>query len=176
MKRVSSGFLSRVLRHHPETADVTLGPGGWVDIDQLCKGIQKAGRRATRDDVEEIVRTNDKKRFTISEDGNRIRAAQGHSVSVDLDLPAVRPPAILLHGTARDNLDGIFSEGIQARGRDMVHLSTENGTAVLVGQRHGKPVVLRVNAQAMHDDGYAFYKADNGVWLTKSVPCEFISF
>lgn len=171
-----SKFLSRVLRHQPEMVGLSLGPGGWVSVDDLLRGMKKAGCPIQLDELRQIVADNDKKRFTLSEDGRRIRAAQGHSVAVDLDLVPIEPPATLFHGTAQANLDAIFAEGLKPGRRRHVHLSLDEETAVKVGQRHGKPVVLRVETGRMHDAGLTFWRADNGVWLTDHVAPEYLGF
>lgn len=171
-----SKFLSRVLRHEPELVGLSLGPGGWVRVDDLLRGMKRAGHRITRDDLGHIVAENDKRRFTLSEDGRRIRAAQGHSVAVDLDLPAIAPPGDLFHGTASANLDAIWAEGINPGRRQHVHLSGDPETATRVGQRHGKSVVLRIASGKMYEDGHQFWQADNGVWLTEHVAPQYLGF
>ena len=171
-----SKFLSRVLRHEPELIEIQLDPQGWVSVDDLLRRLKKAGRGLTRDQLQEIVQTNDKKRFTFSSDGHRIRAAQGHSVDVDLGLSPLVPPNVLYHGTAAQNLDAIFQMGLNPSRRRQVHLSLDQETAIRVGQRHGKPVVLRVDAGNMHAAGHVFTCSDNGVWLTDSVPAAYLGF
>lgn len=177
-KRVSkeSKFLSRVLRHEPELVGLTLGTGGWVLVDDLLRGMKKAGHRLKRDDLDLIVSDNEKRRFTLSEDGRRIRAAQGHSIAIELDLPATAPPTELFHGTAAASLDAIWSEGIKPGRRQHVHLSSDPETATRVGQRHGRPVVLKIAAGKMHEDGHLFWQADNGVWLTDHVAPAYLGF
>ncbi|MBK4217202.1 RNA 2'-phosphotransferase [Paracoccus caeni] len=170
-----SKLLSLVLRHSPERAHVTLGPGGWVSVTELLAGLEKAGHPLNIDQLHQIVAESDKKRFTISEDGKQIRAAQGHSVAVDLGLEPTTPPAILWHGTAVNNLDQIMAEGLHPRSRQHVHLSADLETTLKVGQRHGKPVALQIDAAAMHRAGLVFWQADNRVWLTDHVPPTFIS-
>jgi putative RNA 2'-phosphotransferase len=171
-----SRFLSLVLRQKPEEVGLKLDSAGWVEIDHLLYALKRSGRRLSREALERIVGENNKRRFTISQDGCRIRAAQGHSVDVDLELPASLPPIVLYHGTARDNLDKIFRAGIVPRRRRQVHLSPDAATALSVGQRHGKPVVLQVAADLMASEGRTFHLADDGVWLTDEVPPEFIGF
>lgn len=171
-----SKFLSRILRHEPELVGLTLGPGGWVLVDDLLRGMKRAGYGLKRDALEQIVADNDKRRFTLSEDSRRIRAAQGHSVAVSLDLPAAIPPVELFHGTATGNLDAIWAEGIKPGRRQHVHLSGDPDTATRVGQRHGKPVVLRISTGKMHEDGHQFWQADNGVWLTDYVAPQYLGF
>lgn len=169
-------LLSLVLRHEPERIGITLDPAGWVSVVDLIKAAQKTGRKFNREALQRVVVSNDKQRFTLSHDGQRIRAAQGHSLAINLDLPEGTPPETLWHGTARSNLDSIFSTGLNAGNRQFVHLSSDVDTAKMVGARHGKPVVLKVLACQMWDEGYAFYQADNGVWLTAHAPVQFLSF
>lgn len=169
-----SKFLSRVLRHEPELIDITLDPEGWVRVDVLLRNLKKAGRGMSRAELETLVATDAKSRFTLR--GSRIRAAQGHSVSIDLGLTPKQPPETLYHGTASQSLDAIFARGLNPGRRRHVHLSPDPGTATLVGQRHGKAVVLSVDAAQMHADGHTFYKADNGVWLTDLVPPRYLGF
>jgi putative RNA 2'-phosphotransferase len=177
MDRVKlSKFLSFVLRHDPGTIGLRLDAQGWARIDELIRKASAAGRKFRREDLLDVVATNDKKRFSLSEDGLRIRAAQGHSVAVDLGLPPREPPQVLYHGTATRFLDAIWLEGLKPQARQQVHLSTDAATALRVGQRHGKPIVLQIDAHVMHAHGFKFYFADNGVWLTDSVPREFLAF
>lgn len=171
-----SRFISRVLRHAPQDAGLTLDAAGWVSVADLLRGMRAAGHRLTREDLARLVEENDKRRFTLSADGQRIRAAQGHSVDVDLGHPPARPPATLFHGTATRSLDGIFREGIRPAKRQSVHLSADVATAMAVGARHGSPVVLAVEAGEMFEAGHEFRVADNGVWLTDHVPPERLSF
>ncbi len=170
-----SKFLSLVLRHAPEKAGVTLDPQGWVPIDDLLAGCAKAGQKIDRATLEQIVATSDKKRFTLSNDGTRIRAAQGHSVAVELGLIPAEPPATLFHGTAAKSVAVIMAEGLKPGRRQQVHLSLDADTATNVGMRHGKPVVLTVDAFDMHQLGHQFFQADNGVWLTDLVPPQFLT-
>ncbi|WP_018632999.1 RNA 2'-phosphotransferase [Neomegalonema perideroedes] len=174
--KTRSKFLSLVLRHAPETIGLKLDAQGWAPVPELLAKMKAAGHKLSAEDLREIVETNDKRRFTLSEDGRRIRAAQGHSVEVDLGLPPAEPPEILHHGTARGNLDSIFAEGLKPGARRQVHLSRDAETARKVGTRHGKPVVLIVAAGAMHRAGIVFQQAENGVWLTDHVPPAHLSF
>jgi len=169
-----SKFLSLVLRHEPEKIGVALDANGWVAVDELLTGAAKAGVALTPEGLRRIVETDDKKRFAFSDDGRRIRASQGHSVEVDLDLPAAVPPEHLFHGTATRFLGSIRAEGLRPQSRWHVHLSPDEETAVKVGMRHGKPAVLRVAAGRMQRDGHAFYLSANGVWLTETVPAEYL--
>ena len=170
-----SKLLSLVLRHQPEIAGLTLGPGGWVPVVELLEGLAQAGHSLTPEALAQIVAESDKKRFTLSPGGQQIRAAQGHSVAVDLDLQPTTPPDCLWHGTAIAHLDAILAEGLRPGSRQHVHLSPDLDTALKVGQRHGKPIALRIAAGAMHAAGHGFWQADNGVWLTDGVPPGFIS-
>lgn len=171
-----SKFLSLILRHKPEEVGITLHPAGWVRIDVLLHAMRRAGHRMSREELEALVETNDKKRFTISEDGEFIRAAQGHSIKVDLGLKTRVPPLKLYHGTARQYLDSIFSSGLRPMRRTHVHLSVAAIEAEAVGRRHGKVIVLEIAAHLMHAEGHHFFVADNGVWLTETVPAQFLSF
>lgn len=171
----TSKFLSLVLRHTPEKIGLTLDPQGWVPVADLLAHMATAGHPLTEAQLHAIVAASDKQRFTLSADRQRIRAAQGHSVKVELGLPPVEPPAQLFHGTAQQNLDVILREGLRPGKRQQVHLSLDHDTATKVGQRHGKPVVLNVDSKAMQDAGHLFYRADNGVWLTDQVPPEFLT-
>lgn len=168
MKQTSK-FLSLVLRHAPERIGLVLDAHGWTDIDALIAKANAAGVLLDRATLLEIVATSDKQRFTLSADGTRIRAAQGHSVEIDLDLPAAVPPAVLFHGTARTNVDAILAEGLKPGQRRHVHLSPDVETARRVGMRHGAPVIFEVATARMHADGVVFWQAENGVWLTERV-------
>ncbi|MDQ2822364.1 MAG: RNA 2'-phosphotransferase [Pseudomonadota bacterium] len=176
-KRVvdTSKFLSFVLRHRPDAIGLVLDSEGWVGIDALIVAAHAGGKRVDRALIEEVVATNDKQRFAISADGLRIRAVQGHSsAQVDIRYAAIVPPAFLYHGTASRFLQSIGKQGLIAGARHHVHLSDDEKTAVQVGARHGMPVVLKVLAAKMHAQGFVFYRADNGVWLTAQVPISFI--
>jgi putative RNA 2'-phosphotransferase len=174
--KINSRRLSYLLRHAPNEVGLSLGDGGWVSIDDLIYGLSKKGWGITRQQLELLVETNDKKRFTISGDGLRIRAAQGHSVKINSDLKAMEPPEQLFHGTAKRYLDVIMKEGLRPMSRQNVHLSIDVATAENVGQRHGIPAVLNIASGKMASSGYEFFCADNGVWLTDLVPPEFLSF
>lgn len=171
-----SKFLSLILRHAPESVGLRLDSSGWASITELVRCADTHGRSLTRALVEQVVRENPKQRFSISADGTRIRANQGHSVPVDLGLLSTTPPSKLYHGTAKRFLASISREGLHRGSRQHVHLSADSGTATAVGARHGKPVVLSVRAREMHDARFSFFLSANGVWLTESVPAEFIDF
>ena len=170
-----SKLLSLVLRHAPEKAGLVLGDGGWVAVDALLSGLGKLGKPMSRERLAYIVETNDKKRFTLSHDGEMIRAAQGHSVKIEVGYKPVTPPDALFHGTATRFLDAILAEGLKPMSRQHVHLSADIQTARKVGTRHGAPVILHVASGRMHAAGVAFYQADNGVWLADAVAPEFLS-
>ena len=167
----ASKFMSLVLRHAPETAGLTLDAEGWADVDALVAG---SGGTLTRESVERVVGTSEKKRFALSADGTRVRARQGHSVAVDLGLAPREPPPTLFHGTVERFLPSILREGLTRQSRQHVHLSANRETADTVGRRRGKPVILRVDAAAMHAAGHTFLLSENGVWLTDVVPPEFL--
>ncbi len=166
----SSKFLSLVLRHQPEAAGIQLDAQGWCDIDDLLQGVAQHHAPLSKETLMEIVATNEKKRFAISDCGQRIRASQGHSIGVSLGLQAATPPATLYHGTASRFLDSILQNGLQKQSRQHVHLSASLDTAIAVGGRHGKPVVLTIDCEAMQAAGHLFYCSENDVWLTDSVP------
>lgn len=174
MKKLSK-FLCLILRHKPEVVGITLDEHGWVDVDTLLAAVCKSGKKIDRELLEQIVREDEKKRYTFSEDGKKIRAAQGHSLSVDLELKEQIPPEILYHGTSTRFLDSIFKNGLLPQSRQYVHLSKDFETAVKVGARHGNAIVLCVEAGNMHRDGHAFYLSENGIWLTKKVPAAYLS-
>ena len=171
----TSKFLSLVLRHKPETIGLSLDANGWADIDTLVTLTQSRSNRLTRELIEEVVVRNDKQRFVISDDGRRIRANQGHSIVVNLDLQPQQPPNVLYHGTATRFLDSIKAQGLQKRQRQHVHLSADLDTASKVGVRHGKLVILKIEAEKMLAEGYTFYLSANEVWLTDYVPPQYIS-
>jgi putative RNA 2'-phosphotransferase len=170
----TSKFLSLVLRHDPARIGISLDSAGWTEIAALLRAAAAHGVSITRADLDEIVATSDKQRFALSADGTRIRANQGHSVSVELGLTALPPPPRLYHGTVTAALTGIRSEGLTKRARHHVHLSAERDTAIKVGSRRGAPLVLTIRADEMSAAGYKFYCSENGVWLTDQVPPEYI--
>ncbi len=174
-RRISK-FLSLILRHKPETIGITLDPEGWATTQEIIDGMNAKGMSVTLEMLQEVVATNDKQRFKLSDDASRIRANQGHSIPVDLGMEAIEPPAVLFHGTATKNQAAILREGIQKRKREYVHLSADVETATKVGQRHGKPVILTIDTAKMHETGVLFYRSENGVWLTDFVAAEYISF
>jgi putative RNA 2'-phosphotransferase len=169
---VSSRFLTYVLRHHPEAVGLRLNPAGWVDIEDLLTALAAHGRALTRAELDHVVATSDKRRFEVH--NGQIRAAQGHSVAVDLDLPALTPPAVLYHGTVARFLDSIHRQGLVRGRRQYVHLSPDIPTARTVGARRGTPVILAVDAAGAHAAGLVFHRAANGVWLTPHVPPGFL--
>jgi putative RNA 2'-phosphotransferase len=170
-----SKFLSFILRHKPDAIGLALDPQGWASIDELVQKGNAAGTQFGREDLLHVVETSDKKRFSVSADRLRIRAAQGHSVTIELGLSPQEPPSVLYHGTATQFVKSILSEGLKPQNRQHVHLSIDEATAQRVGQRHGKPVILKVEALRMHAKGFKFFLADNGVWLTGQVPPEFLA-
>lgn len=170
----TSKFLSRVLRHRPETIGVVLDNGGWVEIEDLRAAMSKHGQPISRDELETLVAESDKQRFVIDRPTDRIRANQGHSVDVDLGLPDSVPPDVLYHGTPIRNVKSILAHGLLKKARHAVHLSPDVATAHRVGARRGGSVVLEVNAGAMHADGHRFSVSANGVWLTEFVPPNYL--
>jgi len=169
-----SKFLSLVLRHKPETIDITLSDQGWVDTNTLIEKMNACGKQIDLETLTTVVNTNNKKRFAFNEDKSQIRANQGHSLKVDLGYVEKSPPDILYHGTAHKNIESIFKTGLEKRNRHQVHLSKDRDTAFNVGQRHGKPIILKVMAKEMHQNGFKFFESENKVWLTDSVPVKYL--
>ncbi|NOS93247.1 MAG: RNA 2'-phosphotransferase [Cyclobacteriaceae bacterium] len=169
-----SKFLSLVLRHQPETIGIHLDPQGWVAVSELLEKSAQHGMAIDRPTLNTIVQTNSKKRFAFNEAGDMIRASQGHSVVVELGYSSKQPPDILFHGTGENSVASILATGLEKRERQHVHLSSDVETAVKVGQRHGKPMVLKIRAAQMYHDQFSFYLSDNGVWLTDHVPVKYI--
>ena len=170
-----SKYLSRHLRHQPERLGLELQPGGWVGVDDLLTACAQHAFALTEDELRAVVARSDKQRFAFDASGTRIRASQGHSVAVDLQLAPAVPPAVLFHGTGHRSVESILAGGLRPMGRHHVHLSPDRATAVAVGRRHGRPVVLEVAAARMAGDGHAFLVADNGVWLTDHVPPAYLT-
>jgi putative RNA 2'-phosphotransferase len=171
----TSKLLSYVLRHRPDSIGLALDAHGWAEVDELLALLAQHGNRVDRALLERTVAQNDKQRFALNEDRTRIRASQGHSISVDLQLREAEPPAVLYHGTASRFLKSILASGLRAGARHHVHLSADVQTATRVGARHGFPAVLTVDAARMRADGIAFYQSDNGVWLTAEVKPKYLS-
>lgn len=170
----TSKFLSLVLRHAPQTIGLSLDGSGWASVDELISLANRNGRKLDRSLLEAVVATSDKKRFALSKDRSRIRASQGHSVAIDLGLQPISPPDVLFHGTADRFLSSILSTGLNPGKRRHVHLSSRIEVARTVGSRHGRPIVLAVDASAMRQVGHDFYHSDNDVWLTDSVPAQYL--
>lgn len=171
-----SKFLSFVLRHSPETIGLSLDENGWANVDELLQKSSRDGKVLTIEMLTHVVESNDKKRFAFNNDKSKIRASQGHSIEIELNLKAVTPPEQLYHGTVAKYLEGIKKEGLLKMSRQHVHLSKDKETAVKVGSRRGLAQILTVNAGEMHRAGFQFFLSDNGVWLTDSVPENYIAF
>ncbi|QKG56865.1 RNA 2'-phosphotransferase [Hymenobacter sp. BRD128] len=169
-----SKFLSQHLRHAPAAIGLRLEAGGWVAVADLLAACAAHSHPLTRDELEDLVEDNDKQRFAFDETGQRLRAQQGHSVAVDLQLAPAAPPAVLYHGTAPAALPAIQREGLQKMSRHHVHLTADEATARRVGQRRGRPVLLAIDAAALHAAGGVFYKSGNGVWLIEAVPPHYV--
>jgi putative RNA 2'-phosphotransferase len=169
-----SKYLSKHLRHEPERLGLTLAEGGWVGVDELLAACARQRFPITRAELDEVVARDDKQRFALDPSGTRIRANQGHSVAVDLQLEPVEPPDVLYHGTGHRAAEPIARQGLSKMGRHHVHLSGDVPTAERVGARHGRPVVFAVDAAAMRRAGRTFYRSANGVWLVDHVPAEFL--
>lgn len=169
-----SKYLSYHLRHHPEEIGLELEPGGWVAVEALLAAAQAHQFPLTRSELDLVVETSNKQRFSFDSTGTRIRANQGHSIPIDLQLEPSCPPDILYHGTGHQGVASILIQGLQKRARHHVHLSSDIETARQVGMRHGQPVVFTIKAAEMHQHGHLFYCSDNGVWLVDEVPPEYL--
>ena len=169
-----SKFISLILRHKPEEIGIELDKYGWAKVDELVAGIAKRYPDFTKKTLTDIVRTDEKQRYSFNEDRTLIRANQGHSIPVDLELPIVKPPEHLYHGTGKKYVDSIWKNGLIPKSRLYVHLSGDCETAEDVGRRHGEPVIFTVDAGTMSRLGYVFYQSKNGVWLTEKVPAQFL--
>jgi putative RNA 2'-phosphotransferase len=170
----TSQFLSKHLRHAPHEIGLTLEPGGWVLVSDLLEACRRVWVFLDRELLEQVVFENDKQRFSFDDSGDRIRANQGRSTEVDLQLEPVEPPFTLFHGTASKNITSILETGIDRGSRHHVHLSMEAQTARRVGARHGKPVILKVQSREMFTARFEFFKSENNVWLTEHVPAKFL--
>ncbi len=170
----TSKFIALILRHKPEAIGITLDEHGWANVDELINGIARQ-QPFDMAMLEKIVATDEKQRYSFNEDKTLIRANQGHSIPVDVELEEKEPPAILYHGTGIKYKASIEKEGLIPKSRLYVHLSADKETALKVGRRHGSPVVFTVNAARMHKDGYKFYISKNGVWLTETVPAKYLT-
>ena len=174
IKRLSK-FLSLVLRHRPEQIGLSLDEQGWAAVEELIKRMNEHDIAIDAHSLDTIVVTNSKQRFAYDYSKTRIRANQGHSINVDLQLQDLEPPELLYHGTTINNIEAILKEGLKKQQRQLVHLSADIETAKAVGSRHGKPVVITVKAKEMYEAGYKFFLSENKVWLTNEVPVQFLS-
>ena len=174
LERISK-FISMILRHKPQVIGITLDEHGCADVNELIKGINETGEEIefSKDTLETIVKTDKKQRYSFSQDRTLIRANQGHSIPVDVELEKKEPPKVLYHGTGVKSVKAIQEQGLLPMERLYVHLSTDVETATNVGKRHGTPVIFQVNAEQMQKDGYDFFQSVNGVWLTKEVPTKY---
>ncbi len=170
-----SKLISLALRHKPEALGLSIDEHGWVNVEELIIGVRQKVRNFDRETLDLIVETNNKRRYSYDESGKRIRANQGHSIPVDVELKAMTPPDVLYHGTATRFAEAIQTEGLKPMTRLYVHLSADRETAIAVGKRHGKPMVFLVDAKRMAENGHQFFLSENGVWLTKKVPAEYLS-
>lgn len=175
LERISK-FISMILRHKPQVIGITLDEHGWADVNELIKGINETGEEVefSKATLEKIVKADKKQRYSFSQDKTLIRANQGHSIPVDVELEKKEPPKVLYHGTGVKSVKAIQEQGLLPMERLYVHLSTDVETAANVGKRHGTPVIFQVNAEQMQKDGYDFFQSVNGVWLTKEVPTKYL--
>lgn len=169
-----SKFISLVLRHKPDEIGLTLDEYGYVNTSDLIKGLNRKGYKVTVSDIERIVAEDDKQRYSFNYDKNKIKANQGHSIQVNLELQAIDPPEVLYHGTSTRFSESIYNEGIRKQGRQYVHLSADLETAAKVGKRHGELVIFKISSEQMCKDGYKFFLSENNVWLTDYVPAKYI--
>lgn len=169
----TSKYMSLILRHKPEAIGISLDEHGWANVDELIEGIAKT-HKFNMAILEEIVRTDNKQRYSFNEDKTLIRANQGHSIQVDVELEESEPPETLWHGTGEKYVSSIDEQGLLPKSRLYVHLSKDSDTAAKVGQRHGKPILYIVKSGEMYRDGHKFYLSKNGVWLTKKVPVKYL--
>ncbi|MCC8076474.1 MAG: RNA 2'-phosphotransferase [Clostridiales bacterium] len=169
----TSKYLCRILRHHPEDIGITLDEHGWAEVDELIAGVNRT-HPLTMETLEQLVREDEKQRYSFNEDKTLIRANQGHSVPVDVELEEVEPPEILYHGTGQKFTASIDEQGLLRMSRLYVHLTADYAAAKKRGQCRGKPVVYRVLSSKMHADGFRFYRSVNSVWLTKAVPAHYL--
>ena len=173
--RNTSKFISLILRHNPQVIGISLDEHGWADVKELIDGINRTeGHSLNMDTLDEIVRTDEKQRYSFNEDHSLIRANQGHSIPVDVELEERNPPDILWHGTGQKYVSSIDVQGLIPKSRLYVHLSSDMETARKVGSRHGRPVIYQVECRKMTEDGYRFFLSANRVWLTKEVPVEYL--
>lgn len=169
----TSKYISLILRHKPDVIGITLDEHGWANVDELIAGVSKT-HPINMDILEQIVAEDEKQRYSFNEDKTLIRANQGHSIPVDVELEEKEPPEILFHGTGEKYVDSINKSGLIPKSRLYVHLSANKETAIKVGTRHGKPVIYKVRSKEMYQDGYKFFCSVNGVWLTNAVPVRYI--
>ena len=167
-------YISLILRHKPEVIGIKLDEHGWADVNELISGIKKDHKEFDIENLKEIVRTDNKQRYSFNDDGTKIRANQGHSINVDVELEEKEPPEILYHGTCRKYMESIEKQGLIPKSRLYVHLSSDKLTANNVGARHGEPVIYEVDAKRMFKDGYKFYMSANGIWLVRKVPVAYL--
>jgi putative RNA 2'-phosphotransferase len=172
-KQISKS-LSHVLRHRPDSVGLELGEHGWVSVEKLLRALETHNQTISLESLQQVVAQSDKQRFELSEDGQCIRARQGHSAEIDVGYAPATPPAVLYHGTAMHNLDSIFEQGLLKGQRHHVHMSTDQEAMLRVGMRHGKPVLFRIDAAGMHDARHQFFLTGNNVWLTEHVPPEYL--
>jgi putative RNA 2'-phosphotransferase len=175
LKNISK-FLSLILRHNPQKIGLHLDENGWANVDKLITKSARHHQHFTKAELENIVAQNDKQRFSFNEAHSAIRANQGHSIAVELNLAIKQPPEYLYHGTIAKFIDSIKKEGLQKMSRQHVHLSEDRDTATKVGSRRGQPIILEVHSGDMYRNEFLFYLSDNGVWLTDNVPVKYIDF
>lgn len=170
-----SKFISLILRHKPEEIGLKLDEYGYINTSDLIKGLNRKGYKVTISDIERIVAEDNKQRYSFNDDKSKIKANQGHSIAVNLELQAIEPPKVLYHGTATRFSESICKDGIKKQNRQYVHLSADIETAEKVGRRHGELVIFKIDGEQMYKDGYKFFLSENKVWLTDYVPIKYLS-
>ncbi|MBZ9624428.1 RNA 2'-phosphotransferase [Clostridium sp. FP2] len=170
-----SRFISLILRHKPHSVGITLDEFGWANVEDLINGVCECGKKIDMQTLNRIVDENNKQRYSFNEDNTKIRANQGHSVDVNIEFEEKIPPQYLYHGTSERSSASIMDLGIQKQNRQYVHLSLDIKTAYAVGKRHGKPIIMRIDAEKMHEDGFKFYLSKNMVWLVDFVSVGYVS-
>lgn len=169
-----SKYMSLILRHKPDVIGIELDEHGWANVNDLISGIEKDNHGFNFELLEEIVRSDSKQRYSFNDDKSLIRANQGHSVNVDVELKEKEPPEYLYHGTGEKYVKFINQDGLIPKSRLYVHLSKDIKTAENVGKRHGKEIIYRINSGRMYRNGYKFYLSENGIWLTKEASVKYL--
>jgi len=167
-------FLSLILRHKPEVAGIKLDKNGWASVDDLIEGVTDKGREIDLPILEMLVATDEKQRYSSNDDKTAIRANQGHSVKVDLELEPIKPPKILFYGTVDRYIESIMRKGLEPQSRNHIHLSETEASVFDEGERQNDSIVFKIFSGAMYRDGHHFFQSANGVWLVEKVPNKYL--